>query len=126
MSQSLIVLGGFQFPYNPYPYTNPPIKSTSYNATIGGGYNVTWLNAGSPHGTFVQDQEIKFGFSVIDLSFYNQLVLLFETVGSLTFIDPYSVSWTVKFNYLTPKSLLKGGDSALEDVEVILRVVSQP
>lgn len=125
MPQSLCVLDGFAFPYNPYPNINPAVKSTSYNPTVGGGYLVTWLDP-TTQGTFVQDQQTKMSWPVMGLSFYTALSAKFQKPGTLVWTDPEGVSWTVKFINLTPKSLLKGGDDALEDVEVVLQMISQP
>ena len=119
MPQSLCKLGGQTFAYNPYPYNDPPLKSTAHVVTLGGGYDTVW-------GTFVQDRQIKMTWATMDRAFYLQLAALYAAVGTLAFVDPYGASYTVLFTDLTPAQLLKGGDDALENVVAVLRIVSQP
>ena len=119
MPQTVCRLATYSFPYNPYPYNDPPLKSTAHVTTLGGGYDTVW-------GTFVQDRQIKMTWATIDRPFYQQLATLYAAAGTLTFLDPYGVGYTVLFTDLTPAGLLKGGDDALENVVATLRIVSQP
>ena len=122
MPQTLCSLGGYTFPYNPYPNINPTVKSTSYMPTIGGGYQVVWLN--SSNLPFNQDSVIRLQWRIMESSFYNSLQTLFTTFGTMTFVDENGKSWTVLFIDLTFKSKLLGGDDAYEEVEAVLRVAA--
>ena len=125
-TQSYIVLGTYTFLYNPVTQNNPPKKRVSKTATFGnpGGYFTVYQPPSG--GTYPLDQTIKLNWPFLEISFFNQLVTLFNQQGTLTYIDAFGTSYTVMFMDITYDSILRGGADVMVNVTVTLNPLSQP
>jgi len=120
MAQSLIVLGGYQLPYNAFPYQDVRIRSAQYQETLESGFLTDF-------SVIPQDTEIVLTWSILDRSVYLQLYSMFIASSAVyTYVDPYGTNMHVFFSGLEYKSLLEGGDDGLEEVVVKLRILSLP
>ena len=113
MAYGLISLNGTAVSYNPVdskPVTAAPRQRVD---TVGGAYVTDW-------GIRATDTTGEYGWPVMEWSVWAALFAIYQTPGSVAFVDEFGASHTVVVAALTYETLLPGGGDFVSGVKMTL------